>query len=85
MVTAGRLHPLYRGVYAVGHRPVGPRSREMAVVLMAGVRALSRQSALALWAMSRAWHGPVHVSGRTQPVGPGVRHPPHAQPARPWT
>ena len=29
--------PLYRGVYAVGHRPVGPRSREMAVVLLAGV------------------------------------------------
>ena len=45
MVAAGRLLPLYRGVYAVGHRPVGPRSREMAVVLLAGdTGALARQS-----------------------------------------
>ena len=34
MLAAGRLLPLHRGVYAVGHRPVGPRSREMAVVLL---------------------------------------------------
>jgi len=48
LVAAGRLILLYRGVYAAGHRPVGVRSREMAVVLIAGVRALSWHSALAL-------------------------------------
>ncbi|HKG66120.1 MAG TPA: DUF559 domain-containing protein [Solirubrobacteraceae bacterium] len=63
LVAAGRLISLYRGVYAVGYRPVGPRSREMAVVLMAGVGALAWQSALALWAMSRPWQGPVHAIG----------------------
>ena len=63
LAAAGSLVPLYRGVYGVGHRPVGPRSREMAVVLMAGVRALAWQSALALWAMGRPWHGPVHAIG----------------------
>jgi very-short-patch-repair endonuclease len=63
LVAAGRLLPLYRGVYAVGHRPVGPRSREMAVALMAGVRGLGRQSALGLWAIARPWRGPVHAIG----------------------
>jgi very-short-patch-repair endonuclease len=71
LVVAGRLLPLYRGVYAVGHRPVGPRSREMAVALMAGVRAVGRQSALGLWAMSRPWHGPVHAVGAKARKGDG--------------
>jgi very-short-patch-repair endonuclease len=71
LVGAGSLLPLYRGVYAVGHRPVGPRSREMAVVLMGGVRALAWQSALALWAMRRPWHGPVHAVGAKSRSGPG--------------
>jgi very-short-patch-repair endonuclease len=71
LVAAGSLLPLYRGVYAVGHRPVGVRSREMAVVLMAGVRALARQSAQALWAMGRPWHGPVHAVGTKSRSGPG--------------
>jgi very-short-patch-repair endonuclease len=43
----------------------------MAVVLMAGVRALARQSALALWGMRRPWHGPVHVLGAHSRTGPG--------------
>jgi very-short-patch-repair endonuclease len=71
LVAAGRLLPLYRGVYAVGHRPVGPRSREMAVALMAGVRALGRQSALGLWAIARPWHGPVHAIGAKARKGEG--------------
>ena len=72
LVGAGRLLPLYRGVYAVGHRPVGPRSREMAVVLMAGAEAaLSWHSALGLWAMSRPWRGPVHASAKHSRSGPG--------------
>jgi very-short-patch-repair endonuclease len=71
LVAAGRLLPLYRGVYAVGHRPVGIRSREMAVVLMAGVRALSWQSALAMWGMRGPWHGTIHASGAHSRKGPG--------------
>jgi very-short-patch-repair endonuclease len=64
MLAAGRLLPLYRGVYAVGHRPVGPRSREMAVVLLAGpTGALACESSAGLWAMTRPWHGPVHALG----------------------
>ena len=47
-ITAGRLHPLYRGVYAVGHRVLSQRGRWMAATLAAdGV--LSHRSAGALW------------------------------------
>jgi very-short-patch-repair endonuclease len=48
--TAGRLHRIHRGVYAVGH-PVLPRyARWMAAVLAAGAEAaLSHASAAALW------------------------------------
>ncbi len=72
MLEAGRLVPLHRGVYAVGHRPVGPRSREMAVVLLAGRRgALSLYSSAGLWAMTRPWHGPVHAVGPKSRRGNG--------------
>ena len=71
LIGRGSLLPLYRGVYAVGHRPVGVRSREMAVVLMGGVRALAWQSALAMWAMTRPWLGPVHALGAKSRSGPG--------------
>jgi hypothetical protein len=72
MARGGKLILLYRGVYAVGHRPVGPRSREMAVVLLAGARgALGRESSAALWAMMRAWRGPVQAIGQKSRRGPG--------------
>jgi hypothetical protein len=71
LVAAGALILLYRGVYAVGHRPVGPRSREMAVVLLAGPRgALGDHSASGLWQLRR-WHGPVHALGPKSKRGPG--------------
>jgi predicted transcriptional regulator of viral defense system len=35
-VSAGRLHRLHRGVYAVGHRAVGADGRRMAAVLACG-------------------------------------------------
>jgi very-short-patch-repair endonuclease len=57
-IAVGRLHPLWRGVYAVGRRDVGERGRWMATVLSCGPDALlSHRSAAALWGMLRdtAW------------------------------
>jgi hypothetical protein len=49
-VEAGRLHRLYRGVYAVGHTIVPPRGRWLAAVLACGDGAvLSYRSAAAHW------------------------------------
>jgi very-short-patch-repair endonuclease len=51
-VRAGRLHPLFRGVYAVGHRAVGPVGRRWAAVLACGDGAvLSHVAAGAAWGM----------------------------------
>jgi very-short-patch-repair endonuclease len=70
LLATRRLLLLYRGVYAVGHRPVGPRSREMAVALLAN-GPLARPSAAGLWAITRPWHGPVHAIGAKPRAGPG--------------
>src|SRR3954454_7513519 len=49
-VSAGRLHQLYRGVYAVGHRKVTWHGRIMAAVLVHGPDAVaSHRTAAALW------------------------------------
>ncbi len=40
LVSAGRLHPLHSGVYAVGHAGVAPSGRRLAAVLSAGPGAL---------------------------------------------
>ncbi len=49
-LRCGRLHPLHRGVYAVGHLAVTARGRWLAAVLAAGAGAvLSHRSAAALW------------------------------------
>jgi very-short-patch-repair endonuclease len=51
-VTAGRLHRIHRGVYAVGHPNIGNEGRWMAAVLACGEGAvLSHRSAAALWGM----------------------------------
>jgi hypothetical protein len=71
-VRAGRLHRLYRGVYAVGHRSLSWRGRWLAAVLAAGDGAvLSHVSAVALWQFLRPIPGPVHVT-----VGAAVRRKP---------
>lgn len=50
----GRLHPLMRGVYAVGRPSVGKRGWWMAAVLACGPEALlSHRSAAALWGIRR--------------------------------
>lgn len=62
-VRTGRLHRLYRGVYAVGHPSLSWRGRWVAAVLASGEGAvLSHSSAAALWEFLRPISGPVHVS-----------------------
>jgi hypothetical protein len=49
-VESGRLHRLYRGVYAVGHTILKPEGRWLAAVLACGDGAvLSHRSAASLW------------------------------------
>ncbi len=76
-VRAGRLHRLYRGVYAVGHRNLSWRGRWLAAVFAVGDGAvLSHASAVALWEFLRPMAGPIHVTVpaamRRKPP-PGVR------------
>ncbi len=53
-VRTGRLHPLHRGVYAVGRRQVDAEGRWMAAILACGDGAvLSHRSATALWGIGR--------------------------------
>jgi very-short-patch-repair endonuclease len=54
-VVRGLLHPVHRGVYAVGHSVLGPRGQWLAAVLAAGPGAvLSHSSAAALWGIRDA-------------------------------
>lgn len=51
-VSAGRLHRVHRGVYAVGHAALANEGRWMAAVLACGPgAALSHRSAAGLWRM----------------------------------
>jgi very-short-patch-repair endonuclease len=59
----GRLHRIYRGVYAVGHRGLNWHGRWMAAVLACGDGAvLSHGSAASLWGLLKPIEGPAHVS-----------------------
>lgn len=49
-ITRGRLHPIWRGVYAIGRPELTQHGRWMAAVLSCGPQAvLSHESAAALW------------------------------------
>jgi predicted transcriptional regulator of viral defense system len=64
-IQAGRLIPVYRGVYAVGHLPVGPLPRAFAAVLACGENAvLSHGSAATLWGFNKDWRMPYEVTVR---------------------
>jgi very-short-patch-repair endonuclease len=62
-VRSGRLHPLHRGVYAVGHTRLSFEGRCMAAVLALGEQAaVSHRSAAALWGMLPAHDGRIEVT-----------------------
>jgi very-short-patch-repair endonuclease len=52
-IDAGRLQPIHRGVYAVGHRPRTSEAAWLAAVLVADGAVLSHRSAAALWGIRR--------------------------------
>jgi very-short-patch-repair endonuclease len=62
-ISKGRLHPLWRGVYAVGRPEVTQKGRWMAAVLACGPTALlSHRSAAALWGLAPIPRvGPIEV------------------------
>lgn len=72
-VGAGRLEPLYRGVYRVGP-VVGPRVREFGALLACGEGAvLSHRTAAALWELlpPSPPGAPIHVTAPRNRRGPG--------------
>jgi very-short-patch-repair endonuclease len=72
-LRAGRLHPIHRGVYAVGHRRLGVDGRRWAAVLACGEGAvLSDVSAGAGWGLRASASPTLHVTVR--PGGGRARH-----------
>jgi Protein of unknown function (DUF559)/Transcriptional regulator, AbiEi antitoxin len=84
-VASGRLHRLYRGVYAVGHTVIPRDGRFLAAVLACGDgAALSHRSAAELWGIRPSAAARIDV---TVPRTSGVRTSPriHAhRPRRPY-
>ncbi len=74
-ISAGRLHPLHWGIYAVGHRKLALKGYWLAAVLACGPDALlSHRFALAVWEVQAAESGQVDVivpghGGRRGPSG----------------
>ncbi len=74
-LAAGRLHPLHRGVYLVGHGVPPPLASELAALVACGpTAALSYRTAAALWRILPSWTGPVEVTapGRRCRPRPGL-------------
>lgn len=76
-IARGRIHPVMRGVYAVGRPELSCRGRWMAAVLSCGAGAvLSHGSAAALWGIVGESGQAVDVTVTGDPTGrcrPGVR------------
>jgi very-short-patch-repair endonuclease len=76
-LRAGRLHRLYPGVYAVGHRVLSNEARWMAAVLASGAGAvLSYRSAAAMWRIRDAGSATIDITspGKTASRGAIRRH-----------
>lgn len=61
-IRTGRLHPLHRGIYAVGRANVTDHGRWMAAVLACPGAVISHSSAAALWRMGSEKRGLVELS-----------------------
>jgi hypothetical protein len=73
-IAAGRLIPVYAGVYAVGHVNITPLGRATAAVLACGERAvLSYGSAASLWGINKYWDMPLEVTAPTVHTHKGIR------------
>lgn len=78
----GRLHPLHRGVYAVGHTDLSRLGVWKAATLGAPAMALSHRSAAELWQLLEYRGGAVHLTAPRQArMGPRIAthqagHPP---------
>jgi very-short-patch-repair endonuclease len=73
-LATGRLHPIRRGVYAVGRRSLTREGRWMAAVLSCGPRAwLSHGSAAALWGIGQEEETEVSVDADRAPTRASVR------------
>lgn len=73
-ITAGRLHPVHAGVYAVGRRELSRRGEMMAAVLACGEGAvLSHRSAAELWGIGPPMPLEVTVPSTRNPRRPGIR------------
>ncbi len=68
-LDAGRLHPVFHGVYAVGNPGISLHGECMAAVLSCGHRAiLSHRSAAWLWGLTSRFSRPIEVTA-TSPRG----------------
>jgi hypothetical protein len=73
-IAQGRLHPMYRGVYAVGHRVLGAKGRWMAAVLAAGEGGLvSHRAGARLWELSGVGASIIEVTAPRRVSRPGLR------------
>jgi very-short-patch-repair endonuclease/predicted transcriptional regulator of viral defense system len=73
LIRAGRLHRLYRGVFAVGHTALSTEGKLLAAVLACGAgAAISHGTAAWVWALRRDASARIHV---TVPTTAGRRAP----------
>ena len=73
-LLTGRLHRMYKGVYAVGHPPTAAEAWEMAAVLRCGRDAVaSHWTAASRWQLLRPVRGPIHVSVPRDVWAKGIR------------
>jgi very-short-patch-repair endonuclease len=73
-IRTGRLHPLHRGVYAVGRSNVTDHGRWMAAVLACDGSVISHSSAAALWRMGPEKRNQIELSlpSRSRRRRPGL-------------
>jgi hypothetical protein len=72
-INAGRLIPVYAGVYAVGHVPTLPQDRAYGALLACGPKAaLSHATAAAAWGVYKRWQAPFHVTAQTVHTRSGI-------------